>query len=209
MALHCHYCTFNLFTRHSGFEIYRKWYGVLVKGKISIEAPAVKQNPIATLAAIPMLTGSRSHANDIKPIMAKKKPRKVRQTQREWHRDNSSIGGFLCQGPTCTKRGLVDLMIWFSGGSVLTLRGLFVRGKPLPWKLEEPLLSRSFEKDVGESTVSCSASSSSCSATSSLYRMRKNAPRKDITAANKINCHRKVKNGKGTYMHKHGLVERT
>lgn len=137
-------------------------------------------------------------------MMANKKPRKVRKTHRVWHRDNSSVGGFLWKGPTCTKRGLVDHMIW--GESDLTLtrpRALFVR------KLGDPFFSGSLDIDVGESTISCSISFSSRSATSSLYRMRKNAPRKDITAANEINCHRKVKMVIKTYMHEYGLVKRT
>ena len=143
-----------------------------------------------------MLTGSRSHEKETKPIIAKKKPRKVRKTQREWHRDNSSVGAFVLKGPACTKRGLVDQMTWFSPGSVLTLtrpRALFVAREPLAREVEERLFTGSLEMDVGESTNSCSSSSSSCSATSSLYRTRKNAPKKDITAANEINCHRKVK----------------
>ena len=189
----------------------RVWCGVLLKGKISINAPAVKQNPNATLAPIPMLNGSRSHENDSKPMIANKKPRKVRKTQREWHRNNSSIGTFvLLKGPTCTKRGLVDQMVGFSG-AVWTLtrpRGFVVR-TPLAWGLEGTLFVGSLAVDIGESIFSCSTSSSSRSATSSLYRMRKNAPRKDITAANEINCHLKAKMVKGTYMQKHGLLKHT
>jgi len=88
------------------------------------------------------------------------------------------------KGPTCTKRGLVDHMIWEESDLTLTRpRALFV----LVRKLGDPLFSGSADIDVGDSTISCSISSSLRSATSSLYRMRKNAPRKDITAANEIN----------------------
>lgn len=141
-----------------------------MEGKTSIKAPAVKQKPIATLAPIPMLSGSRSQENDIKPMIANKKPRKVRKTQREWHRDNSSVGAFDLKGPTCTNRGLVDQMTGSSGESVWTLtspRALFVR-EPLAREVEKPLFIGSLEMDVGESTISCSISSSSRSATSSL-----------------------------------------
>lgn len=158
-----------------------------------------------------MLSGSPSHANDIKPMIANKKPRKVRKTQREWHRDNNSVGAFVLKGPTCTKRGLVDQMIGSSGESVGTLtrpRALFVR-EPVAREVEKPLFIGSLEMDMGESIIPCSTSSSLRSATSSLYRMRKNAPRKDITAGNEIKLTSQVENGKGTYMQKHVLLKRT
>lgn len=151
---------------------------------MSIVVPAVKQNVITMLAATPILVGRRSQANDIKPMMANTKPRKVRKTQREWHRDKSSVGGSLWKGPTCTKRGLKDT-IWSK-----RLGGALAR----PWEkpLREParevgeaIFSGSELKDVGESTISGSTSSSSSSAIVSLYPTRKKAPRKDITAVKK------------------------
>jgi hypothetical protein len=107
---------------------------MLQKGKTNIETPAMKQTLIKILAPIPILILSQSHENDIKPMIPNKKPRKVRETHGEWHRDNKSVGTFVLKGPNCTKCGLVNQTIGFSEEPVLTPtrpRALFVRGKPL------------------------------------------------------------------------------
>lgn len=100
-----------------------------MEGTRCINIPAMKQKLIDTVAEILMLSGRRSHANDIKPMIANRNPRKARKTQREWHRANSTVGGLRLKGPTCTKCGLVD-QIGLSANSDWTRMGFVVR-RPL------------------------------------------------------------------------------
>lgn len=56
---------------------------LLVEGTMNINIAAIIQKTVEMLVAMPMLRGSRSHVNDIEPMRANKKPRKVKKTQRE------------------------------------------------------------------------------------------------------------------------------
>lgn len=167
---------------------------------MSIKMTATRQKHVETLIKILMLRGNWSHTYDIVPMRANKKPRKVRRTQREWHRANRWVGSRPWKGPTCTRCGLVDQIIRSPVSRELILTRPPMKSVPTSSASEVRNLlafSGSFkEMDVGESTRFSSASCSSFWATASLCRTRKNAARKDMIAVKKIKCYWKVNMGK-------------
>ena len=78
---------------------------------MTIKMARTKHKPIQMLEKILAFSGSRSHANAIRPMRAKMKPRKERRTHNKWHRDNSRVGGGLWKGPTCINCGLKGQII--------------------------------------------------------------------------------------------------
>ncbi|KAF8967963.1 hypothetical protein BDZ97DRAFT_484002 [Flammula alnicola] len=158
------------------------------------------QRAMKKLDDMPTLSGSRSHAKHTMPVSASTNPSAVRKMQRAWNRASRLVGGSPpWNGPTCTRWGLQDhtgfccdpewILTGPGIGSVLCELGIReFRFRPrLGGSYSAFSMSRE-EMEVGESTISTvsfspSACFSSSVAISSLYRMRKNAARKEMIAA--------------------------